>query len=83
MDKLNLDDGNILHSMDMTEFEENGIIPKLVFILAKEYPDEVKLSPEIKAQLKQCCQPQELPFVQCSVVDGIAVPQQYRKRCKK
>ena len=80
MNKLELENGNELRSLDMPDFGENDVIPKLILIVSKDHPTQIKLSDEIKAELIQCCQPGELPFVQASIVDGVAVSHQYRSR---
>jgi len=80
MEKSNLDKGQELRSYQVGELSEHGIIPRLMVITAKDFPDEVELSTEIIAELRQCCQVGELPYVIASVENGKAVPFEYRQR---
>ncbi len=89
MEKLSFDKGKELRSYAVNELSENGIIPRLIIWTTRnrlheepDCPDEIELSPEIIAELKQACQPQELPYAVGQVKDGIVVPFEFGRRCK-
>ena len=80
MRKFPLSEGSELRSYDVVALMRNEVCPKLIIIADHDTPITVELGEEITKELRECCEPQQLPFCVGQVRDGIVVPFEYRQR---